>query len=65
LPAVTVPSALNAGFSVDRADAVVSGRMGSSLATTIGSPFLCAIDTGTISSRNQPAVVAAAARAWL
>ncbi len=40
---------------------VVSGRIGSSSATQIGSPFLCGMCTQTISRLNLPALVAAAA----
>jgi hypothetical protein len=65
LPAVTEPSFLNAGFSFDSASAVVSSRMGSSVPTTIGSPFRCGISIGRISSLNQPSRVACAALRWL
>ena len=62
LPAVTVPSFLNAGFSFASASTVVSARIASSRSTTTASPFFCGSEIGTISSLNQPASVAAAAR---
>ena len=62
LPAVTVPSSLNAGLSFANPSAVVSGRIGSSCATMSASPFRWGSVIGTISSRNHPASVAAAAR---
>ena len=63
LPAVTVPPFWNAGGSLPSVSIVVSGRMGSSSATQIGSPFFCGMCTQTISFLNRPAFVAAAALA--
>ena len=48
LPAVTVPSFLNAGRSLARASSVLSARGDSSRRITMGSPFFCGISTGTI-----------------
>jgi hypothetical protein len=61
-PAVMVPSAANAGRSLPRLAAVVSGRMPSSAATTIGSPLRCGTLTGMISSANKPLSTARPAR---
>src|SRR5271156_5716642 len=47
-PAVTVPSFLNAGFSLARISSEVSSRGDSSILIMIGSPFFCGISTGTI-----------------
>ncbi|TWH41917.1 hypothetical protein L612_004300000130 [Rhodococcus rhodochrous J38] len=60
-PAVTVPSFEKAGRSEPSDSAVVSGRMPSSAAKTIGSPLRCLIDTGTTSSSNSPSFQARAA----
>ena len=66
LPAVTLPSFLNAGFSAGqrlrRSCPRGSPRRDR---TTIGAPFFCGISTGTISSLNQPSRVACAALRWL
>ena len=43
LPAVTVPSFLNAGFSAASFSAVVPARGYSSVSKAIGSPFFCGI----------------------
>ena len=64
LPAVIVPSGLNAGFSFPRDSAVVSRLMPSSRATTTGSPFRWGISTGTTSSVSRPASQASCARWW-
>ena len=60
LPAVTVPSGRTTPFSLASASRLVS-RGCSSLATTTGSPFFCAIVTGTISPSKKPAFCAATA----
>jgi len=65
LPAVTVPSFLNAGFNARNASIVVSRRGDSSVSNVTGSPFLPGISTGTISRRNMPASIAAIAFLWL
>ena len=65
LPAVTVPSFLNAGFNAPSDASVVSSRMGSSRSMTSGAPFFWAMEIGRISSLNQPSRVAAAALRWL
>ena len=62
LPAVIVPSAVNAGFSLASTSAVVSPRIPSSSRISIGSPRRCGTCTGTISSSNRPFFCAAAAR---
>ena len=62
LPAVIVPSFLNAGLSAASASAVVPGRIPSSRATTTGSPLRCGISTGTTSSARRPSLQAASAR---
>jgi hypothetical protein len=71
-PAVTLPSALNAGLSFASPSMVVSRRTPSSASTsssaTTGRPFTSAQRsawTGMISARKRPASVAAAARRWL
>jgi len=64
LPAVTTPSLLNTGLRLASASGVVS-RGHSSVSTTLGSPLRCGITTGTISSLNLPALMAAVARSWL
>ena len=61
LPAVTVPSGLNTGFSLPRPSIVASGRTCSSRANSLG-PFLDFSSTGTISSSNRPCSCARAAR---
>src|SRR3954453_10401595 len=63
LPAVTVPSSVNAGRSVASRSTVVSARMPSSRSTTSGSPLRCGTETRTTSSSNRPASHASAARA--
>ena len=60
LPAVTVPSGRTTPLSLASASSVVS-RGCSSFATTIGSPFFCAIVTGMISASKKPAFCAATA----
>ena len=64
-PAVTVPPGRNAGRSAASRSSVVSGRGCSSVSTTAGAPRGRGIVTGTISSANRPAPIAAAARCWL
>ena len=54
LPAVTVPSFLNAGFSFASASNVESERGDSSVLTITGSPFFCGISTGTIWAAKNP-----------
>ena len=54
LPAVTVPSFLNAGFSAASFSAVVPARGYSSVSTRSGSPFFCGTSTGTISALKLP-----------
>jgi hypothetical protein len=61
LPAVTVPSFLNAGFSAASPATVVSARIGSSRSMIV-SPFFEGIVIGRISSLNAPSAVARAAR---
>ena len=61
LAAVTIPSFLNAGLSLAIPSAVTPCFGYSSVSNTIGSPFLCGISTGTISSLNLPAAIAAQA----
>ena len=65
LPAVTVPSFLNAGriATITSADGRVRGY--SSVSKTNGRPFFCAISSGTISSVKCPASTAASARRTL
>ena len=63
LPAVTVPSFLNAGLSFARFSIVVLNLGNSSVSNTFGSPFLCGITTGTIhiapnNTQNWPSVYA-------
>jgi hypothetical protein len=53
-PAVTVPSAENAGRSLASVSAVVSGRTPSSSVTMSGSPLRCGTGTGTISPSKNP-----------
>ena len=65
LPAVTLPSFLNAGFRARSTSAVVSARTDSSWAKSTGSPFFCLIGTGSSSAANFPAAWAAAAFLWL
>ncbi len=64
LPAVTVPSFLNAGFSFESPSIVASFLGNSSLSITT-SPFLVLIVTGTISSLNLPSSIAFWALCWL
>jgi hypothetical protein len=63
-PAVTVPSAENAGRSFASDAAVVPGRTPSSSDTVIGSPRRCGTVTLTISSSNSPFLRAVIARSW-
>ena len=60
LPAVTVPALSKAGRSLARLSSVAPSRMYSSSETTV-SPFLPLMVTGTISSLNLPAFLAASA----
>ena len=60
-PAVTVPSSLKAGFNFARDSIEVSSRTGSSVSKITAAPFFCGISTGTISSLNLPALIAALA----
>ena len=62
--AVTIPSFLNAGRSLAIPSAVVPGRGPSSVSTTMVS-FFFFTSTGTISSLNFPASIAAQAFCWL
>ena len=48
LPAVTVPSFLNAGRSLASASSEASARGDSSRRTMMGSPFFCGTSIGTI-----------------
>jgi len=64
LPAVTLPSFLNAGLSLARASAVVPGRGCSSVAKVRGAPLRWGIWIGVISSTKRPASMAAAALCW-
>ncbi|MDT4843904.1 hypothetical protein FQZ97_778430 [compost metagenome] len=64
LPAVTLPSFLNAGFSLARDSAVVPARTCSSVSKASGSPLRCGIRIGVISSLKRPASMAAAALRW-
>ena len=61
LPAVTLPALSKAGRRPASTSALVLRLMNSSAAKTIGSPFFCAIENGTISSLKRPASCAAAA----
>ncbi len=61
LPAVTVPSGLNTGFSLPRPSTDASGRTCSSRVNSLV-PFLDFSSTGTISSSNRPSSCARAAR---
>ena len=61
LPAVTVPSLLNAGFNEASDATVVSARIDSSRSKTSGAPLFCGMPIGRISSLNRPSSVAAAA----
>src|SRR5660398_222478 len=54
LPAVTVPSFLNAGLRVPNPSAVVPARGCSSVSKVMGSPLRCGTSTGSISSLNRP-----------
>ena len=56
-PAVTTPPSLNAGFSLDRASAVVPSLGASSVSTMI-SHFFCFTMTGTISGMKIPLLTA-------
>ena len=62
LPAVIFPLSANAGRSFARPAASVPDLTPSSTSNEIGSPFRCGINTGTISSLNVPAEIAATAR---
>ena len=72
LPAVTLPSGLNAGFSLASVSAVVSGRMPSSAVTISSVSMSLPVSlssglawTGMISLSKRPSSVAWAARCWL
>ena len=56
---------ITGGDRLFAAGADISEFGGPSEAKTIGSPFFCAIENGTISSLNLPASCAAAALVWL
>ncbi len=64
LPAVTVPSFLNAVLSFERLSFVVPA-LGPSSVSTITVSFLVLTSTGTISSLNLPSAIAFAAFCWL
>ncbi|MCY1185997.1 hypothetical protein D9M73_268250 [compost metagenome] len=61
MPAVTLPSFLNAGFSLASESAVVPARTCSSVSKATGSPLRCGISTGVISALKRPASMASAA----
>mmetsp|Transcript_18415 Transcript_18415/g.58713 ORF Transcript_18415/g.58713 Transcript_18415/m.58713 type:complete len:226 (-) Transcript_18415:534-1211(-) len=63
LPAVTVPSFLNAARSLPSFSAVAPGFGNSSLSKMMGSPFRCGMETGQISSAKRLSAMALAARA--
>jgi hypothetical protein len=63
LPAVIVPSARKAGFSIASAVSVVSGRLRSSVSNMVGH-FRPVSSTAIISCSNLPAACAAAKRCW-
>src|SRR4051812_39692356 len=63
-PAVTVPSAANAGRNFASDAAVVPSRTPSSSVTVTGSPRRCGTVTVTISSSNNPFLRAVTARSW-
>src|SRR5438270_63639 len=65
LPAVTVPSFLNAGFSFARASIVVSSRGDSSYLITSGSPFFCGTSMGRICASKKQDLRARTAFWWL
>ncbi|CAB4823449.1 unannotated protein [freshwater metagenome] len=65
LAAVIVPSLVKAGLRLPNDSIVVLARTPSSVVTSTGSPLRCGIATGTISSANLPAAMAAAARTLL
>ena len=54
LPAVTVPSCVNAGFSAASDSTLVSGLIPSSRSKTTGRPWRCGTSTGTTSSASRP-----------
>ncbi len=65
LPAVTLPSFLNAGLS---AAELLGRRAGARVLVGVhrtGSPFFCGISTGTISALKLPSFSARSARCWL
>jgi hypothetical protein len=64
LPAVTLPSGRTTPLSLASASRLVS-RGCSSWLTTTGSPFFCAMLTGTISASKKPLFCAATALSWL
>ncbi|MNR27922.1 hypothetical protein D3C85_1452190 [compost metagenome] len=61
LPAVTLPSFLNAGLSLPSDSALVPARGCSSIAKARGSPLRWGIRIGVISSLKRPASMAAQA----
>ena len=74
LPAVTVPPARNTGRSLASAAVEVSRRGPSSTAKAVSvtpgappplAPSTMRTGTGTVSSANRPASIAAIARSWL
>jgi hypothetical protein len=62
LPAVTVSSGPLMPLSLASCSSVVSVRGCSSVSKSLGSPFFCAISTGTISPLKKPAALAAPQR---
>ena len=62
LPAVTVPSGRNTGFSSASFSLVVPARMPSSLATVTGLPSASTVSIGVISRSKKPRSWAAVAR---
>ena len=62
LPAVTVPPSLKTERNLAKPSNEASFLGNSSVSKIIGSPFLCGITTGTISSLKRPASIAATAR---
>ena len=72
LPAVTLPSGLNAGLRLASVSTVVPSRMPSSAVTISSDSVTSPVSlsrwserTGTISFSNRPSAVAWAARRWL
>ena len=63
LPAVTLPSGLNAGFRLASVSRLVSGRMPWSVTTVSSEPFILTC-IGTISRSKRPSSVALCAFWW-